>query len=95
MDSACRLVNLLYLPFRAHNLTKVVCLVLLFSAGMPIILPFFLLFLLTAVPCRATPGALPTPCTFPSVHCSSRAPCVWHRSPSTASTCSAATARRP
>ena len=50
MDDACSMSNVLFIPFRAQLLVKTLCLVLLFSAGMPILLPLLLLFCLTAWP---------------------------------------------
>ena len=50
MDDACAMTNVLFVPFRAQLLVKTLSLVMLFSAGMPILFPLFLIFCLTAWP---------------------------------------------
>ena len=50
MDAGCSLSNVLFIPFRAQLLVKTICLVLLFSAGMPQLYMFLLLYCTTAWP---------------------------------------------
>lgn len=50
MDEQCSMSNVLLIPFRVQLLAKTLCLVIIFSAGMPILMPLLLLFCLTAWP---------------------------------------------